>query len=396
MLGREICPISDRQDDHLRGAAREMGAESSYGRVPLGVYFGEPEVTVPDPYFGGRGPARTGCRLCGACLAGCAHGAKNSLDANYLYLAESLGAVILPEHRATLIRPVAGGGYEVESANPLTGQRYEPIKAGKVIVAAGVTGTLRLLYRCRDEARTLPDISPALGRAVRTNSEAVVGIVARDPDVDLTCGPTISSHFYPDAETHITQNRLPASYSFMKLYSGPLVDGRPPGRRALRALGAQLRHPGVAAGSLFTRNWHRRITLLTVMQQTDNRLTFNYRRGWLPPFRRDIASAAAPGSAIPAYLPIANEAARAYAREANGVPGNSLLESLLNMSVTAHILGGCQMGRTPADGVVDTNHEVFGYPGLFVVDGSAVPGNVGVNPSLTIAALAERAVNKIA
>ncbi len=395
MLGREICSIDEDQDRFLRCTAEAMHAGGTFGRVPLGIHFGQPEVTVPDPYLAGRGPTRTGCRLCGACLAGCAYGAKNSLDANYLYLAERLGATILPLHKATGIRQLAGGGYEIDSLDPLTRRRHAPLTATKIFLAAGVTGTLRLLYQCRDTAHTLPALSPALGRTVRTNSEAVVGILARDPHANLNHGPTISSHFYPDAETHITQNRLPASYWFMKLYSGPLVDGGHPLRRALATLTAALRHPIAATASLRAQNWHRRITLLTVMQQADNYLAFGYRRSRIPPFKRDLATAPADGRAIPAYLPIANAAARAYAEQSNGIPHNSLLESMLNMSVTAHILGGCQMAASPADGVIDTNHEVFGYPGLYVVDGSAVPANVGVNPSLTIAALAERALARL-
>lgn len=395
MLGRELCPVEEQQDRYLRSTAEAMGAGGTFDRVPLGVYFGQPEVTVPDPYFDGRGPSRTGCQRCGSCLAGCSHGAKNSLDTNYLYLAERLGAAILAQHKVTQIRPLPGGGYEVQSVDPLTGRRRAPLTATKVILAAGVTGTVRLLYHCRDVAHTLPAISPALGRAVRTNSEAVVGIVARDRHIDLSRGPTISSHFYPDAETHITQNRLPRSYWFMKLYSGPLVDGSRPLRRALRTLARAIRHPGEATVSVRAHNWYKRITLLTVMQQADNCLAFHYRRGRIPPFRRDLQTASADGSAIPAYLPIANRAARAYAEASDGVPHNSLLESLLNMSVTAHILGGCQMGRTSEEGVIDANHQVFGYPGLYVVDGSAVPANVGVNPSLTIAALAERAMSNL-
>ena len=395
MLGRELCPVREAQDHYLAAAAEKLGGSATYGNVPLGVYFGEPEVTVPDPYFGGRGPARSGCKLCGECLAGCSHGAKNSLDRNYLYLAEALGATILPEHKVTLIRPVAGG-YRVESRNPLNGRGQPALTAARVVLAAGVTGTLRLLYHCRDQAGTLPALSQELGRSVRTNSEAVAGVVARDRQADWSIGPCISTHCYADDGTHVTQNRLPPSYWFMKLYSGPLVDGGNPGRRALRTLGAVVRHPlevhCLAAGGQLASPHRAAHGDAAGRQLPGVRVSPRPEPAVRP---RHSQHAPAGGRAIPAYLPTANRAARAYAQAADGIPHNSLLESLLNMSVTAHILGGCQIGRSPAEGVIDTNHEVFGYPGLYVVDGSAVPANVGVNPSLTIAALAERAMSRI-
>ena len=225
MLGRITCPVAGQQDEYLRRTAEAMQAGDTYGPIPLGIYFGESGVTVPDPFFDGRGPARTGCQQSGECLAGCSHGAKNSLDLNYLHLAETMGAEILPERKVTLIHQLPEGGYELEMVNPLEGGRpYKTLRAEKVILAAGVLGTLTLLFRCRDEYKTLPKLSDCLGKIVRTNSEAIVAVVSRNPEIDLTKGPAISSHFYPNAYTHITQNRLPPSYWFMKLYSGPLVD----------------------------------------------------------------------------------------------------------------------------------------------------------------------------
>ncbi len=202
VLGRTSCPLSGPMDEYLQETARALGVEDSFGPVPLGIYFGQPGVTRPDPFFGGQGPSRTGCDSSGTCLTGCAHNAKNSLDLNYLYLAEALGAQVLTERKVTLIRPLydeAGqpDGYELSMFNPLNPrQSYPPLRAGKVILAAGVLGTLSLLFHCRDVAKTLPDISSRLGQTVRTNSEAIVGILSKDPDLDLTHGPTISSHFY--------------------------------------------------------------------------------------------------------------------------------------------------------------------------------------------------------
>lgn len=398
MLGRTPNPYAGVMDDYLRATAEALDAGHTYDTVPLGIYFGTVGVTQPDPYFDGRGPARTGCRQCGQCLTGCAYNAKNSLDRNYLFLAERLGAQVLAERRVTAIRPLAEGGYEVRMQHPTrAAQGYAPLRARKVIVAAGVLGTLRLLFHCRDVARTLPAISAQLGQVVRTNSEAVVAALSPDDGQDLSeGGPTITSHFYPNDHTHITQNRYPRGFEFMKLYMGPLVDGDVARERALRTLGQLASRPWQASASLRRRQWTRDVSILTVMQHHDNRVAFRYGRSPFTGFRRGLYSAVVDGQRAPTYLPEANAAARAFAAASNGRALNVLFESVGNLSVTAHILGGCHMGRSAADGVIDTTHQVFGYPGLYVVDGSAVSANVGVNPSLTITALAERAAGLIA
>jgi cholesterol oxidase len=396
MLGRTTHPARYGQMDHwLRATAEQIGAGDTFGRVPLGIYFGE-TAPQPDPFFAGRGPARAGCRFCGECLTGCRYGSKNSLDLNYLYLAESLGATILPERRVTGIRPLPSGGYQVDMVNPVRGGMACPSLTGRnVVLAAGVLGTLELLFRCRDVLKTLPNLSRQLGRIVRTNSEAIVGVVAPKGTEDVSQGVTISTDFYPEVHTHITQNRFPTGYTFMKWQSGPLVDDPRPVRRTLKTLAAFLRHPLRSTLSWRTRNWHQRISVLTVMQHLDNQIAFRYRRGPLTFGRRGLQSQIIPGKRAPTYLPVANEAARAFARQSGGEPLNVLLESLADLSFTAHILGGCHMGRSAVDGVIGHDHQVFGYPGLYVVDGSAISANVGVNPSLTITALAERAMSLI-
>ena len=390
MLGRTVNPDHGKMDTWLEATAEAMDAGDTFGPVPQGIYFGRPGVEQPDPFFDGKGPARTGCIRCGACLTGCPHGAKNSLDKNYLHLAELHGAKILPEHKATCIRPRANGGYEVLTENPFNRrEKRAPLRAHKVILAAGVIGTLDLLFRCRDQHGTLPDISPALGKVVRTNSEALVSVLAPDAKEDLSQGTAISSHFYVGDHTHITQNRVPKGYGFMRVYQGPLVDGAKPLARAMRVLLHCVLHPIRSTRSLFARNWHRRTTVLTVMQQIDNQVAFRFARpiwSWRKRLRSDVPR----GKSIPSYLPLANTAAREFAAHTGGTPQNLLLESVGNMSTTAHILGGCPIGKGPADAVVDVDHQVFGYPGLYVTDAAAVPANVGVNPSLTITALAER------
>jgi cholesterol oxidase len=393
MLGRVTCPTFHKQDEYLKQTAEALGVGQTFGPVPLGIFFGD-EAT-PDPFFDGAGPVRNGCIACGACLAGCATGAKNTLDKNYLYFAEKLGAQILPERKATLIRPVAGG-YSVEMENPLTGEKYPPLSAPRLVLAAGVLGTLELLFRCREHG-TLPGLSRMLGQRVRTNSEAITASLAPDDSVDMSHGPAISSDFHANDQTHITQNRLPASYWFMKLYSGPLVDGKRPLTRALKTILRFFTHPLESTASLrVVRDWHKRITLISTMQSLDNEMAFRWGRGLFSGFRKGLQSATPSGKSAPTYIPEANAAARTYARISGGTPHNALLESMLNMSVTAHILGGCPIGADAGQGVISASHEVFGYPGMFVVDGSAIPANVGVNPSLTITAMAERAMSLVA
>ncbi|MBK6791878.1 MAG: GMC family oxidoreductase [Anaerolineales bacterium] len=384
MLGRVTCPTFHKQDELIQLTAREMGVENTFGNVPLGIYFGN--ENSPDPFFNGDGPSRNGCIECGACLAGCAPGAKNTLDKNYLFFAEKLGAQILPERKVTELRATENG-YEIQMVNPLTGKKYPPLSAPKVVLAAGVLGTLEILFRAR-ELHALPNLSPMLGQRVRTNSEAIVGVLSKDTSVDLSHGPAISTDFHANERTHVTQNRLPASYWFMKLYSGPLVDGTKPLLRTLKVLAQFILRPLNSTASMRVfKDWHKRITLLSIMQNADNQMAFT----WSGLFKKGLKSATASGKSAPAFIQEANDAARAFAKVSGGVPHNSLLESALNMSVTAHILGGCPIGQDHAHGVIDANHEVFGHAGLYVMDGSAIPANVGVNPSLTITAMAERA-----
>ncbi|MFN8160556.1 MAG: GMC family oxidoreductase [Solirubrobacterales bacterium] len=392
MLGRVVNPHLSEQDDHLRAAATELGAEESFGPVPLGVFFGEgPRRVSADPFFDGEGPPRTGCRLCGGCLAGCPYGSKNTLDLNYLHLAEARGARILPRHRVSALTPLEGGGYELRSEDPLAPRRKRPaLRARRVVLAAGVLGTLELLFRCRDDLGSLPRVSGRLGHRVRTNSEAVTGVLAEDRDVDLLDGPSISSDFHPDPLTHVTQNRYRSGGRLLRVQLGPLTDGGRPGVRALATAAAILSQPAEHLRLLGARRFEERFTALTVMQRADNELRFRWGRSPVRPWRRALRSEAVAGRRAPSYLPVANRVTRAYARSQGGRPLNLLPESIGNLSVTAHVLGGAVIGASPAVGVIDPRHEVFGHPGLYVADASAIPANPGVNPSLTITALAER------
>ena len=389
MLGVNKNPKLTRQDELLELTAKRMGAGDTFGSVPNAIFFGEADKTIPDPYFDGAGPERTGCNFCGGCLTGCEYNAKNSLYLNYLYLAEQRGVNILPERKASRISPLEEGGYRVDLVTPGLGRPIESVTAGKVIVASGVIGTLQLLFRNRDTYGSLPNISPTLGKVVRTNSEAITAVLHPKAD-DMTDGTAISSDFYPDANTHITQNRVDRGYRFFRFAMGPLVDGEQPKLRALRTLLAMIRSPALMLKNLTAREWEKRITIFTVMQDLGGSIGMEYKRRWWWPFTPNMGSRMFSKSPILSYLPVANETTRVFAEAAGGTAMNTIAETLMGQPTTAHILSGCPMGKTAADSVVDVNHEVHGTPGLYVVDGSTIPGNIGVNPSLTITAMAER------
>lgn len=374
-------------DEHMRAVARELGVEASFSPTPNGIWWGEPGRTVADPYFGGTGPERTGCTLCGSCLSGCAVGAKNSLDRNYLWFAERAGVEIRPLHQVDRIRRV-GEAYELEARDPLSGAGHAAVRARHVVLAAGVLGSLELLFRNRDLHRTLSAISPRLGDQVRTNSEGITAVASSDPEADWHQGSAISSHFYLNqGRTHVTNTRLPPSFAYMRWFASPLIDESDPRKRRWRALARLFARPLWRVWS--ARGWQRRATLLVAMETFPSQLKMRWGRRAARGFTRGLFSIADAGKA-PAYVPAAHEVAERHARLAGGEAFGTLMESLADRSSTAHILGGCPMGQDASEGVISTSHEVFGYPGLFVVDGSAVSANVGVNPSLTITALAER------
>ncbi|HHC08627.1 MAG TPA: GMC family oxidoreductase, partial [Actinobacteria bacterium] len=317
------------------------------------------------------------------CMIGCRHGAKNRLDKNYLHLAERLGVEILPEHEVVAVRPHAGG-YLVEARVPGRRRRRPPVTAEQVVIAAGTRGTLELLLRMR-AAGHLDGLSPRLGENLRTNSEAVVGATARSDRVDYSEGVAITSSIHPDARTHIEPVRYPRGSNAMGLLATILVDGDGSTPRWRRFVAAVAERPGAFLRSLSVRHWARRTVILLVMQAHDNALRGRLRRGRLVAELDDDRP-------NPSYLPVANEAARIAAELVDGDPTSSLNEVLLDAPITAHLIGGVCIGEGPDTGVVDAYHRVFGHPGLHVVDGSVIGANLGANPSLTITALAERAL----
>ncbi|WP_433344658.1 FAD-dependent oxidoreductase [Micromonospora sp. CA-111912] len=393
MLGVTTYPVQTPADRAMRAVADRMGVGHTYHSTPVGVHIGRPGERVADPYFGGAGPERTGCTHCGACMTGCRHGAKNTLVKNYLWLAERLGARVHPLTTVTAVRPADGGGYRVETVR--TGawlhKRRQVFHADQVVLAAGSLGTQRLLHEMKATG-ALPALSPRLGELTRTNSEAILGASvpparARAEGLDFTEGVAITSSFHPDPQTHIEPVRYGRGSNAMGLLQSLLVDGGP--HRARRWVATLLRQPGTAARMLTVRNWSERTVIALVMQSADNSLTTRWRRGL---FGRRLAAVAGHGEPSPTWIPAGNAAARLLAEEIGGTPGGALTEPF-NIPMTAHILGGAVIGVTPADGVIDPYHRVHGHPGLHVVDGAAVSANLGVNPSLTITAQAERAMS---
>ncbi|MFI7646086.1 FAD-dependent oxidoreductase [Micromonospora sp. NPDC049460] len=393
MLGVTAYPVVTPADRAMRAVAERMGVGHTFRATPVGVHIGRPGQRVADPYFGGAGPERTGCTHCGACMTGCRYGAKNTLVKNYLWLAERLGARVHPLTTVTAVRPVEGGGYAVHTVR--TGAwpraRRQVVHADQVVFAAGALGTQRLLHAMRAEG-ALPALSPRLGELTRTNSEAILGASvsrrrARADGLDFTEGVAITSSFHPDPQTHVEPVRYGRGSNAMGLLQSLLVDGGP--HRVRRWLGTLLRQPGPAARLLSVRDWSERTVIALVMQSADNSLTTRLRRG---PLGRRLVSGPGHGVPNPTWIPAGNRAARLLAEEIGGTPGGALTEPF-DIPMTAHILGGAVIGATPADGVVDPWHRVFGHPGLHVVDGAAVSANLGVNPSLTITAQAERAMS---
>ncbi len=395
MLGVTTYPVSTAADRAMRAVADRMGVGHTFRATPVGVHIGRPGERVADPYFGGVGPDRTGCLHCGGCMTGCRYGAKNSLVKNYLWLAERHGAEVRPLTTVTAVRPASSGaGYEVETVR--TGawfaRRRERVQADQVIFAAGALGTQQLLHAMRATG-DLPGLSARVGALTRTNSEAILGVTVPRPaasrrGLDFTDGVAITSSFHPDPRTHIEPVRYGRGANAMGLLQSALVDGGP--RRFRRWLGTMARQPLTYLRMLSVRDWSERTVIALVMQSLDNSLTTHYRRSWLG--RRRLTATEGHGAANPTWIPAGNQAARLLAEEIGGIPGGTLLEPF-NVPMTAHLLGGAVIGGSPADGVIDAYHRVFGHPGLHVLDGAAVSANLGVNPSLTITAQAERALS---
>jgi cholesterol oxidase len=405
MLGVTRNPSTTPADRLLLQVATRMGREHTFHPTDVGVLFGEPGRDVPDPFFGGAGPTRTGCTECGSCMTGCRVGAKNTLTKNYLHLAERAGARIEAMTTVTAVTPRPDGGWTVTSRGTGPGpgrmRRRSTWHADHVVLAAGTYGTQMLLHRMRATGN-LPGLSPRLGALTRTNSEALLGASAPrvDPARDLSRGVAITSSFFTDDTTHVEPVRYGKGSNAMALLQTALAPGAPTWRRWSSVLGSYARdlrrRPISTLRAFAPYRWSERTTIALVMQSLDNSLTTSLapRRLGVPvPARlRRMTSRQGSGEPNPTWIPSGHRAATLMAEELGGVAGGQLGD-LVNMPMTAHFLGGCAIGATPADGVLDPYQRVHGYPTLHVLDGAAVTANLGVNPSLTITAQAERAVS---
>jgi len=387
MFGVVTNPTITPADEVMQKVAADLGVPESFHPTPVGVFFDQPGRQVPDPFFGGVGPARTGCTECGACMTGCRVGAKNTLVKNYLYLAEQAGAKVLPLTTVTAVRP-REGGFSVDLRR--TGRRATAtISAEHVVLAAGTWGTQRLLHSMRDTG-VLPRLSPRLGELTRTNSEAIIGAARTsvDPARDFSRGVAITSSIHPDATTHIEPVRYGKGSNAMGLLQTIATDGAASTPRWLQALRFMFRHPVQTAQLLRVHRWSERTVILLVMQSLDNSITTYTRRGLFG--RRRYSSKQGHGEPNPTFIQAGYDANQLAAKHIEGMAGGTWGE-VFNIPLTAHFIGGCPIGSSEAEGVIDPYHRVHNYPGLSVVDGSAISANLGVNPSLTIAAQAERA-----
>jgi cholesterol oxidase len=400
MLGVAVNPLEDQADEALKRLGEQMGCADTYHATEVGVFFGPAGKSVPDPYFGGLGPERSGCTGCGACMVGCRVGAKNTLDQNYLYLAEKFGAEIRPLSKVHRVIPLKEQStsdfsldsslYEVEVRD--AGSWFsspQRIRARKVIFSAGVMGTIDLLFKNKEKYKTLPEISEQLGHCVRTNGESLCGATSFEEHRDLSRGIAIGSAIHPDEYTKIEPVRYNSGSSALRFLAVPLTENGSWWSRPLK-LFAQLiyRFPQFLR-LLKVKDWARQTIILLVMQSIDRQMRLRMGRSLLNGFRVGLVGAAT-DNPIPSYLPVAQEASKKLAQDLNGIPQNIFTEVLLGTPATAHILGGACMASSAQEGVIDSNHKVFGHPGLYVCDGSVVPANLGVNPSLTITALSER------
>ncbi|MBL1078186.1 GMC family oxidoreductase [Nocardia sp. 2] len=393
MLGVTINPATTPTDRVLLEVAEEMGIADTYQRTPVGVFFGgpgrRPGEDVPDPFFGGVGPDRRSCTHCGECMTGCRHNAKNTLVKNYLYLAEKAGAAVHPLTTVTDVRPLGGGGFAVETVRTgrwVRRQRRE-FTAEQVIFAAASLGTQKLLHRLRDKG-SLPGLSPRLGYLSRTNSEELLAVRSRVKGSDYTRGVAITSSIHPDHDTHIEPVRYGKGSNAMSPMTTMMVGGDGPRWRGW--LREMVRNRRDVLRVHTPARWSEQSVGLLVMQSVDNSITTYTKRGF---FGRTMTTRQGEGQPNPDWIPAGHAVAERIAEKIDGVPTAATSSSIFNIPMTGHFIGGCVIGDSPETGVVDPYHRLYGHPGLHIIDGSTISANLGVNPSLTITAQAERAIS---
>ncbi len=401
MLGVVENPRLWEVDELMKETAQDIGKGDTFTPTPVGIYFGagEDDKTTKDPYFGGEGPDRHACNYCGGCMVGCRFNAKNTLDKNYLYFAEKLGATIIPETKVTRVRPLnedGSDGYEIDTVSTTGwfGSPRKTFRAKGVVFSAGVLGTVNLMLKLKAEGH-LPRISDSLGDVVRTNSEAIIGVTARDPKIDFSNGIAITSSVHPSDDTHIEPVRYSKGSDVMGMLATVMTDGGGRLPRPLRFIGNVLSHPIDFLRTLIPWGFAKKSIILLVMQSIDNSIKLVRKRRWIWPFQKTLTSSMSAGETIPTYIAQANDFARRLAGKIDAIPQSSIPEVMLDIPTTAHVLGGAMIAVNPEEGVADETNHVYGYKNMLVCDGSMIPGNLGVNPSLSITAFTERAMSFI-
>jgi len=393
MLGANTNPKLFDADHALRAVAEKKGARNEFEPTRVAIFFGEPEKVVPDPYFNGDGPEREGCRFCGACMTGCRHNAKNTLDKNYLYMARKKGAELISQSRVRRVQPIGihpngEGGYRIRyrSSTGILFARYFTVRAKNIVFSGGVLGTVRLLLNMK--RRDLPGLSDRLGDFIRTNNESLVLVNSRNKSKDFSAGVAIGSIFPPDHDTHLEAVRYGSGSGFWKMMGVPLTHGKNAFARIGKLFIHLLTRPGAWLRIYFTRDFSKQSMILLFMQHLDS--TVRFKRGIF-----NLKSKITTGEPPSAFMKLSKELADLTADEIHGKPFVMLTEALTGTPTTAHILGGCVIGKNSSEGVIDAAHRIHGYQGLYVCDGSAVSANPGVNPALTITAMTERAMSYI-
>jgi cholesterol oxidase len=391
MLGATQVPFSTPADDALGQIADDLGLSDQHCPVNVGVFFGDGDDSgkmVDDPYFNGAGPPRAACTKCGACMVGCRVGAKNTLDYNYLYLAEKNGTVIQADTQVTKVQQMPDSSFRIE-AKQLHKRKPQKFSAKRVVMAGGVLGTLKLLLSMSQRQDGLPQLSQQLGKSVRTNSESLTAVQAGPSKVDHSKGLAIGSILHLNETAHVETVRYPAGSGFFRLLMAPHASAKSLSKRMWIVLLEFFRHPLAWGRAYLIPGWANRTIIMLYMESHSETLHLKLNR--LKKLSTSITGKEAPRG----HIPLADELSERMAKKVKGTVGALFSQTLFATPTTAHILGGCAMAENTEDGVIDQHHQVFGHPGLYVIDGSAISANLGVNPSLTITALAERAMSHI-
>jgi len=391
MLGASVNPRLETGDLAIKKLAEDIGREAHFEPTKVAVTFGEPNTTAPDPYFNGDGPDVTSCNFCGGCMTGCRYGAKNSLDRNYLWLAQKMGAEILPENEVIDIKPSGeadgSGGYHVtvRSSTSLFSKK-KVFNSSGIVFSGGVLGTMKLMLKLKKGS--LPALSDRLGYDIRTNNESLAGVVSLDREKNFSKGVAIGSILHTDENSHLEPVRYGEGSGFWRVTMLPFTLGKNLFSRLGKMAGIWFRHPLDTIRILFVGDWASRTQILLFMQHLDSTLRFRMSR-------RRLKTSVDRGSAPTPFLPEAKDLADKIGKIVNGRAHVLALEPLLGIPSTAHILGGAVMGKDSSEGVVDSQNRVFGYRGMYVCDGSVISANPGVNPALSIVAITERAMSNI-